>query len=130
MLSGQHAATWEEILHHKDSSVTLGSAARLAHFDLFEGYAVGGFLAAFGFPGSGVRAMHSFCSPDLLRSVVVASSGWSRVGYGCRVLEFIVLYQAGSTGTGRGILEERRLRGMKSGLEIPINCCEPSFTWC
>lgn len=30
MLSGQHAATWEEILHHKDSGVTLGYGARLA----------------------------------------------------------------------------------------------------
>lgn len=80
MLSGQHAATWEEILHHKDSSVTLGSAARLAYFDLFEGYAVGGFLAAFGFPCSGVRAVRCCFSPDLLRSVVVASSVWSHAG--------------------------------------------------
>lgn len=34
MLSGQHAATWEEILHHKDSGVTLGYGARLARFYL------------------------------------------------------------------------------------------------
>lgn len=53
MLSGQHAATWEEILHHKDSGVTLGYVARLAHFCLFEEYVVGGFLASLGFPAGG-----------------------------------------------------------------------------
>lgn len=53
MLSGQHAATWEEILHHKDSGVTLGYVARPAHFCLFEEPAVGGFLPALGFPAGG-----------------------------------------------------------------------------
>ncbi|GAB0192790.1 hypothetical protein GRJ2_001744300 [Grus japonensis] len=46
----------KRFLHHKDSGVTLGYAARLAHFYLFEGYVVGGFLAAFGFLCSGVIA--------------------------------------------------------------------------
>lgn len=97
MLSGQHAATWEEILHHKDSSVTLGYAACLAHFYLFEGYMVGGFLAAFGFPCSGV---HCLFSSDLLRSVV-ASSVWSRVGdhAGCLSLFCIGLDQLEMAGT-------------------------------
>lgn len=91
MLSGQHAATWEEILHHKNSSVTLGCAARLAHFYLFEGYVVGGFQAAFGFPCSGVIAVHCLFSPDLLRSVV-ASAVWPHVGdhAGCWSLLFCI----------------------------------------
>lgn len=72
MLSGQHAATWEEILHHKDSSATLGYAACLERFYLFEGYTAGRFLAAFGFPCSGVGAVSCLFSPDLSRSVVVS----------------------------------------------------------
>lgn len=69
----------KRFLHHKDSGVTLGYAARLAHFYLFEGYVVGGFLAAFGFLCSGVIAVSCLFLPDLLRSVI-ASSVWSRVG--------------------------------------------------
>lgn len=76
MLSGQHAATWEELLHHKDFSVTLGYAARPVYFYLFEGYVVGGFLAAFGFPCSGVIGVRYLFLRGLLRSEV-ASSVWS-----------------------------------------------------
>jgi len=54
----------KRFLHHKDSSVTLGCAARLAHVYMFEGHVVSGFLAAFGFPRGGVIAVRCFFSPD------------------------------------------------------------------
>lgn len=73
MLSGQHAATWEGILHHKDSAVTLGCAVHLAHSDLFEGYVVDGSLAALGFSCSGMIAVHCVFSPGVLRAVVASS---------------------------------------------------------
>lgn len=76
MLSGQHAATWEEILHHKDSGVTLGYVARPAHFCLFEEPAVGGFLPPLGFPCWGVLG-RLLCRPS--RSVVVPAV-WYHTG--------------------------------------------------
>lgn len=80
----------KRFLHHKDSSVTLGYAARLAHFYLFEGYMAAGFLAAFGLPCSAVIAVHCLFLPDL-RSVV-AFSVLSYVGdhAGCLSLLFCI----------------------------------------